>query len=105
MELIFCPYNQIVARRMALAHWKEKVRSQWQRVHITDVVHSTTEGLSVGSRLPVSATVYLGDLTPDDVSVEVYFGPLDPDGVLRRGRAAEMKHVLDLDGGQARFDG
>lgn len=92
-------------RTVALAHWKEKIRGEWPRVHISDVVNSTTEGLSVGSKLPVSATVYLGNLTPDDVCVEVFSGPLDPDGVVRRGRASEMKFVLELEGGSARFDG
>ncbi len=88
-----------------LAAWKERVRSAWPQVSIKDIVGGDTEGLSVGSRLPVSATVHLGSLSPDDVCVEVYYGPLDPDGEVHHGRASEMKFTKALDSGFARYDG
>jgi starch phosphorylase len=88
-----------------LAAWKRHIQTEWPRVSITDVQHEDRRGLVVGSRLGVSATVYLAGLTPDDITVEVFHGPLDPDGVVRRGRTSEMKHTLEMDGGNARFSG
>ena len=92
-------------RTAELAHWKENVRGAWPQVHIKDIVAGETEGLAVGSKLPVSATIHLGSLLPADVRVEVYHGPLGADGQVHAGRTTEMKLAKDLGDGEARYDG
>ena len=51
----------------------------------------------MGRPIRVEATVDLGQLTPDDVTVELYSGPLDEDGQLSNGKPAPMQRV-DADG-------
>lgn len=92
-------------RAIELAQWKERVRNEWGNVRISDVRHEDRRGLVVGSRLGVSASVHLGSLTPEDVTVEVFAGPLDPDGIVRRGRSSEMRYTLEAEGNAARFQG
>ncbi|MET0842794.1 MAG: alpha-glucan family phosphorylase [Mycetocola sp.] len=59
----------------SLAEWKARVRDAWSDVSIT---HVESGGLDVapqvGDELHLRATVRLGALTPDDVSVQVVYG-------------------------------
>jgi glycogen phosphorylase len=88
-----------------LAAWKQRVRAAWPGVRVEHV--ETDDGdLSPGGRLIVRASVALGVLSPDDVTVEVVYG-----------RAAESDEIIDpvvaalqLDGdaavdGAARYTG
>ncbi|MBI3117815.1 MAG: alpha-glucan family phosphorylase, partial [Candidatus Hydrogenedentes bacterium] len=78
------------ARALTLAGWKSRVRQAWPQVHFKKVQSGGTEGLPVGSKLPVTAEVFLGPLTNSDVTVEVYYGDLDPQGQIPFGRAMEL---------------
>jgi len=77
-------------RRNALADWKERIRKSWAKVEFRGCESGPTEGLPYGSSLDVSAEVYLGSLSPDDVLVEVFTGDLDTHGRLPSGRSLEM---------------
>jgi starch phosphorylase len=56
-----------------LAAWKQRVRAAWPGVRV-EHVEADDGDLTPGGRLTVRASIALGDLTPDDVSVEVVFG-------------------------------
>jgi starch phosphorylase len=77
-------------RAKALAKWKAKVHKNWSDISILSVEADVSEGLEVGSVFEVCARVYLGQLTPEDVSVELYFGSLDPSGEFVSGEAIHM---------------
>lgn len=89
----------------ALAAWKKHVREVWGKVRFIDTVTGETEGLEFGAELPVTADVFLGDLTKDDVTVELYVGALDPHGRIPRGTPVPMVHKEDVGEGVKRFAG
>jgi len=69
-----------VARK--LAAWKKRVVQAWPQVrieHVESEASSGSTGQRLGSALVVRASVALGELTPDDVTVEVVYGRPDDD--------------------------
>jgi len=83
----------------SLAAWKDRVRQAWPEVRID---HAETDGaeLSLGAVLNVQATVALGGLSPDDVSVEVVYGRPGEDDEI----AEPNYEVLTADGAGAAGD-
>ena len=79
------------ARR--LAEWKAHVRQHWPEVQIVGVETDVDGEVVVGSELEVRASVKLGQLSPDDVSVELYEGVLDRDQEIVQGRATPMSYT------------
>jgi glycogen phosphorylase len=88
-----------------LAAWKERIRAAWPGVRV-EHVESDDGDLSPGGRLIVRASVALGTLAPDDVTVEVVYGRAgDSDEIIDPALSA-----LQLDGdlaadGVARYSG
>ena len=56
-----------------LAAWKQRVRAAWPGVRV-EHVEADDGDLTPGGRLTIRASVALGELSPDDVTVEVVFG-------------------------------
>jgi glycogen phosphorylase len=64
------------ARSRELAAWKKRVTAAWAEVKV-EVEPEPEVGLCfLGAEREVSAEVYLGSLTPDDVAVELLHGPV-----------------------------
>jgi starch phosphorylase len=72
-----------------LAAWKKRVVQAWPQVrvdHVESEASSGSTGQRLGSALLVRASVALGELTPDDVTVEVVYGrPDDDDEIISPG--------------------
>ncbi|MET0714566.1 MAG: alpha-glucan family phosphorylase [Mycetocola sp.] len=88
----------------SLAEWKARVRDAWSDVSIT---HVESGGLDVapqvGDELHLRATVRLGALTPDDVSVQVVYGRSTVNGDdLKDVQTADL---LPADGAEASDSG
>jgi len=64
-------------RAQGLTQWKSQVRSKWNQVQIRAVESEVSGPVTVGTLVPISATVDLGGLDPSDVQVELYVGHLD----------------------------
>ncbi|MDQ2815352.1 MAG: alpha-glucan family phosphorylase [Actinomycetota bacterium] len=64
-----------------LAAWKKRVVRAWPQLRVEHVESETagSTGQRLGSALVVRASVALGELTPDDVTVEVVYGRPDDD--------------------------
>ena len=109
-ERLYCPaevrYGRLTARNYArakaLGEWKAKLYQHWPAVRIAGVESrlgtapldaNGTDELPVGSELEVRASVELGKLSPDDVSVELYEGTLDSDQEISGGHATPMDFV------------
>ena len=58
-----------------LVAWKARVNAAWSGVHVVDVPTDTTAA-DLGATRTVEATVVLGDLSPDDVTVQLVHGPV-----------------------------
>jgi starch phosphorylase len=78
-----------MAAGKAFADWQVGVASAWGDVRIGQV-RSEGDVLHVGDLLRVTAEVYLGRLTPDDVEVQLYEGPINTEGSIESGRATPM---------------
>jgi len=62
-------------KALELSRWKDSIRKNWPTVRIGEVqMGENASSILVGESLEVSATVHLGSLKPDDVSVQAYFG-------------------------------
>lgn len=76
-----------------LANWKLSVEQAWPQINI--LANQDQHGLSdldafSGGDTVLGATVILGNLKPEDVTVEVYYGKLE-DGHINHGLCQEMK--------------
>jgi starch phosphorylase len=85
-------------RAEALAKWKARLEREWPMVKVERVETDKDEGV-VGGCLNVRATVHLGALAPEDVSVELYHGALDPDGRIEEGQVTPMEPDESQGGG------
>ncbi|MGE3182202.1 MAG: alpha-glucan family phosphorylase, partial [Phycisphaerae bacterium] len=56
-----------VAREIAT--WKDQISGKWGQVRVHAVNADTSSNLKVGDRLPISASIHLGNLPPDQVAV------------------------------------
>lgn len=88
----------------ALASWKNRVASQWDRVGVR-AVDAGPDEVTVGATLPVRAHVALGELKPEDVAVEIFQGQVDSRGELLDGTAVPMTAAGRNDDGSIRFEG
>src|SRR5215468_7639995 len=64
-----------------LAAWKRRVRTAWAGVHIEHIEAADGER-HPGEMLPVRASVALGELSPDDVTVEAVCGRVGDDDLI-----------------------
>lgn len=70
--------NAAAAREVVA--WKRKMLEQWPNVRVEKVESqklAENEAFAVGQTVHVAASIRLGDLKPEDVSVQAYHGPLD----------------------------
>jgi starch phosphorylase len=63
------------AAAKALATWKERVLDAWHGVHVV-AVESDVSAADLGATRQVDATVGLGELAPEDVTVQLLHGPV-----------------------------
>ncbi|NBV86533.1 MAG: hypothetical protein EBS01_09805 [Verrucomicrobia bacterium] len=58
-----------------LSEWKDVIRAAWPSVRV-DAVHIDRPGVNVqvGDSISVRATVHLGRLSPENVTVQAYYG-------------------------------
>ncbi len=92
-------YHDDMAHGKQLTAWCEKVKANWNNVAIRNVEADTSKKLYVGQSIPVKATVRLGALTDEDVSVQLYLGRISPQRDVENGRALSMKCVSQDDNG------
>jgi glycogen phosphorylase len=106
-----------------LASWKATLHQHWSNIKIMnvkaqtlrrlgeqdthvetlDLDHIVGDPLRVGDPLQVTATVDLGKLTPEDVSVELYQGGLDSNELIVHPQIIPMKPVETKHGGVVEF--
>lgn len=85
--------------------WKDNVRTNWGQVAITKVQSHDGARVTVGQSVGVTATVFLGPLSPRDVRVELYFGKLDANDQVKDATPIPLPEVHDLGDGAYSFSG
>ena len=78
-------------RLAELARWRRDVEENWPRVRIALDDFKPEMEIHSGTRIPVRALVWLGDLKPEDVDVQLYTGTADGETVFKEGRAVSMQ--------------
>jgi starch phosphorylase len=94
-----------LALALDLARWKAQIFKVWPQVRIEQAEAQVSDAVAVGSSVPVSARVALGDIPADEVSVEGYFGVLDSKGNIQGGEIVGLDHREDLGNGVHQFGG
>ncbi|MBN2288438.1 MAG: alpha-glucan family phosphorylase [Candidatus Glassbacteria bacterium] len=79
-------------RSVALAAWRDKVKTEWKSVSIEKVEADITREYPVGTEMLVTATLRLGALEPGDVAVEVYYGPVNHRREITEAFTVAMEH-------------
>jgi starch phosphorylase len=80
----------------ALSDWERRVKSAWPQVHLRASGPASGE-IHVGQSIKVEATLQLGPLNPDDLSVELVYGQ-QQDGNLKTALVAPMLEDGNADG-------
>jgi starch phosphorylase len=88
-----------------LARWKEGLFKAWPQIRIEQAEAQAADAVAVGSLVPVSARIALGDIPVDHVAVEGYFGVLDSTGNIQGGETVTLEMKSDLGGGIYQFGG
>lgn len=92
-------------RSKQFAAWKSHLRSNWHNIKILDVKLENGATLKVGDSVTVHATLELGKLQPEDLSVELYHGALNANGKIETPKLALMKPDGAAKGTQHEFSG
>ena len=87
-----------------LAAWKERIYLVWPQVRIT-AGRPPAERVAIGYSLSLDAQVFLGSLSPDDVTVEVVWGQANGDDELQDVQSAPLTKTESLPGGMLRYTG
>jgi glycogen phosphorylase len=90
------------ARARNLAAWRTRVEAAWPRLQIKSVSNGNGE-FNLGNELPVSASVFLDVLTPDDVSVQILSGRVDAHGEIKSPEITPMESCANEDNNCYRF--
>jgi starch phosphorylase len=105
----YSQWKQLVADDLALAldlaRWKESIFKAWPLVRIEQAEAQVADSVAVGSVVPVSARVALGEIPADEVSVEGYFGVLDSTGNIQGGETVALEIKGALGNGVYEFGG
>lgn len=60
-----------------IASWKNHVNNNWHQISLISVSDTKIKDVFVGKSYNVSAEIFLGDLSPEDVDVQIYYGLTD----------------------------
>jgi starch phosphorylase len=105
----YTQWKRLVADDLALAldlaRWKESIFKAWPQIRIEEAEAQAADSVVVGSQVPVSARIALGDISVDQVSVEGYFGVLDSTGNIQGGETVSLEMKSDLGRGTYQFGG
>ncbi len=61
-------------KAVELARWKDSMRKAWPQIRVASVATTNTGAVLVGESVEVKATVVLGPIAPEYVTVQAYYG-------------------------------
>jgi starch phosphorylase len=78
-------------RVLSLMDWRKRLRAHGAEVRVTQVGVDGGRGeFQVGSKVKVTARVFLGSLSPGDVRVQAYYGVLTAEGQIGKGSHVDL---------------
>jgi starch phosphorylase len=83
------------SRAKSLAAWKIKVEEAWRQIKLEMIEPDDMlmNELSVGDEVRARVRVFLGPLSPEDVTVQLYWGPMNTKGEIVASEAVPMSLV------------
>jgi len=78
------------SRVAEIARWRRKLDENWPRVKVVTDQFKPEMEVRAGTKLPVSAVVWLGDLKPEDVDVQLHIGTAGGEGLFKEGKSVSM---------------
>ena len=91
-------------KALELSKWKDSIRSAWPRISIRDVRIAKDGGVYVGDALEVSATVHLGSIAPEFVTVQAYIGET-LNNQITRASTVDLPKAKSLESGTYLYQG
>ncbi|MGJ3238411.1 MAG: alpha-glucan family phosphorylase [Anaerolineae bacterium] len=91
-----------MASGLAYADWRQNIERIWHQVTV-NTVNLEGKSANVGAKATVTARVYLGELSPQDVKVQLYVGSLDTRGDIMDGQAQNMDVLEEQEDGTYTF--
>jgi glycogen phosphorylase len=92
-------------RAKRLAQWKADLRSRWPELRILSVEADAPSEVPVGSLVEVRASMHLGSIRPEDVSIELYQGNVDANLEIQDGTPVPMVCVERNEDGTFGYNG
>lgn len=90
------------SRARNLAAWRARLEAAWPHLQIRSVSNGFGE-LNLGGEIPISASVFLDALTPQDVSVQILSGRVDAHGEIKNPEITPMDAPENEGAGCYRF--
>lgn len=90
------------ARARNLAAWRARVEAAWPKLQVKTVSNGLGE-FKLGNEIPVSVTVFLDSLTPEEVSVQILSGRVDAHDEIKFPEITPMTPAGDEGSGCYRF--
>ena len=89
------------------AAWKEKVLKNWKNIRINPKIDTSEviTTLSVGTKIRLSANIYLGELKPDEIQAQIFVGYLNEDDEIDKYYTSPMKYKKQDIGNEYFFEG
>ncbi len=69
---------------------RKRLLSLWKEIRIESPVKKGEDPLRIGDSFQVTAEIYLGEITPDEVDVELYYGHILGLDAVSAGKTAQM---------------
>lgn len=82
--------GQNLQRARELARWRASIIRNWHAIRVLEIDGDRALEAPIGTRLRVSAKIFLGEVSPRDVRIEIYEGRLDENGEICGARATLM---------------
>ncbi|TVQ30676.1 MAG: glycosyltransferase family 1 protein [Phycisphaeraceae bacterium] len=82
-----------------------RYHKHWHGVHIEHMETPVGPSTPIHTAVPVTATVNLGELRPDEVAVQIYYGAVTGLGDMVEADAVDMRHDRDMGAGRHLYVG
>jgi starch phosphorylase len=69
----------------------EKIMYNWSSVSIKDIRMDNIDEIEMGNLFHVETSIFLGELSPDDLIVEAYYGRVNPSNQFEESKTAGMQ--------------
>ena len=101
-------YSDLAAQAGAklgpIVEWRKRLRASGSGVKITRVQTGGSRAIRVGEKVPLTVSLVLGEIPPEDVRVQIVSGSVNPSGAIVNGSCTDMKPA-GMAGNEHQYEG